>query len=112
MFNIIVVLLWIGLTAYSGVVVYNHGVDFVSVAIQIIAATGWSGQFALDFVCYLLLSALWVAWRHRFTASAWLLALAALVGGYLYFGLYLAVIGYRARGDVRAILLGERAASA
>gem|GEM_PF-4932734 len=31
------------------------------------AATGWPGQFNLDFLCMLVLFGLWVAWRHRFS---------------------------------------------
>jgi hypothetical protein len=27
----------------------------------------WSGQFNLDFMTFLGLSAVWVAWRHQFT---------------------------------------------
>jgi len=98
----------VGLIIYTGFVVSNAGWNFLPYAVDNLRAVSWSGQFALDFVCYLVVSALWVAWRHRFSSSGIGLGLAALVGGYLFFGVYLLIASIQARGNVAALLLGER----
>ncbi|CAN5810072.1 hypothetical protein BH11PSE8_BH11PSE8_33710 [soil metagenome] len=35
------------------------------VFVEDIFAMTWRGQFNVDFTCLLLLSGLWLAWRHR-----------------------------------------------
>ena len=44
----------------------------------------WPGQFNLDFTTFLMLSGLWVAWRHHFSASGLILGAIAVVGGMLF----------------------------
>ena len=56
----LVLVLLLGLSIYTGFVVLHQGVDFLSVAWRDLQAVGWSGQFIVDFSCYLVLSALWV----------------------------------------------------
>jgi hypothetical protein len=92
--------------AYTGVVIARHGADFLPVFFGDLAAMGWAGQFNLDFLCMLLLSALWVAWRHRFSAGGLVLALLAGLGGTPFLCIYLLIESVRQRGDVRALLLG------
>ena len=65
--------------AYTGVVISRHGMDFPAVYGGDIARFGWAGQFNLDFLFVLLMVALWVAWRHRFSAGG--LALAGFARG-------------------------------
>jgi hypothetical protein len=95
--------------AYTGVVVARHGLGFLPVFFGDIAAVGWAGQFNLDFLCMLLLAALWVAWRHRFSAGGLALAVAAVFGGAPFLCVYLLIESMRLRGDVGALLLGPRA---
>lgn len=97
------------LAAYTAVVGARHGFDLLPVFFGDMAELGWPGQFNLDFLCFLVLSALWVAWRHRFRAAGLLLAVVALVGGSLFLSVYLLVESRRSR-DLAALLLGERAA--
>lgn len=111
-FNLIVLALLTGLLIYTGFTLSIDGIDFLSVAARDLSAMGWSGQFIVDFSCYLVLSALWVAWRHRYSAAGLLLALLALVGGFFFFGFYLLYVGIRARGDMQALLLGDRVVAA
>ena len=54
-------------------------------------AMTWAGQFNMDFTCFLLLSGLWLAWRHAFSPS----------------GIVLGVVGLDARGDVKVLVLGR-----
>jgi thiol:disulfide interchange protein len=69
---------------------------------------GWAGQFNLDFMFMLLFSAVWVAWRHRFSTGGIALASLALFGGTPFLCVYLLIESTRSGGDVRAMLLGPR----
>lgn len=72
------------------------------------AELAWPGQFNLDFTCMLALSGIWVAHRHQFSAPGVLLGVCAFVGGALFLSVYLLVVSFRTKGDVAAMLLGER----
>jgi len=76
------------------------------------AGLTWPGQFNLDFLFFLLLASLWLAWRHHFTPGGILLALIAVFGGMLFLSAYLLIASVRARGDMKIVLLGERRARA
>lgn len=76
------------------------------------AAMTWPGQFNLDFFCFLLLSGLWLAWRHDFSPAGLALGLVALFGGMLFLSAYLLIATGTAAGDIRKIMLGERRAAA
>lgn len=96
---------------YTAVTIANHGMNLVPIFFGDMAKMGWPGQFNLDFMFFLLLGVIWIAWRHQFSAAG--LALAALVpaGGMPYVATYLLVHSYRTNGDMAALLLGpERAA--
>ena len=70
----------------------------------------WPGQFNLDFLCFLVLSALWVAWRHQFSPAGLLLAVAAFFGGALFLSAYVLIVSTAER-DMRVLLLGEARAA-
>jgi hypothetical protein len=101
-------LMLVVVVAYTGVVIARHGLDLFSVFFADMAKMGWAGQFNLDFMGMLLLSALWVAWRHRFSAAGLALALLAFFGGTPFLCVYLLIESARSGGDVRALLLGPR----
>ncbi len=92
---------------YTGVVISRHGLDLLPVFFGDMAAMGWPGQFNLDFMCMLLLSGLWVAWRHRFRTAGIVLGLCAVFGGSLFLSIYLLVESHRCGGDTRSLLLGS-----
>ena len=56
------------------------------------AAMGWPGQFNLDFMFLHLPSALWVAWRHRFSIRGLLLGVLTISGGSGILTAYLLVV--------------------
>ncbi len=95
------------LLVYSAVVIANHGSNLLSIFFGDMAAMTWPGQFNLDFMFMLVLSGLWVAWRHRFSAAGVVLGLVAVFGGALFLSAYLLVVSLRAKGDMREVLLGE-----
>lgn len=99
------------ITIYTIIAISSDGFDLITPFVGDIIAMGWSGQFNLDFMMYLILSALWVAWRHDFSGAGIALAAVASVGGMLFFGIYLLVQIGRADGDIERLLLGERRAA-
>jgi hypothetical protein len=94
---------------YTAVVIANHGWGLLPVFFGDMGQMGWPGQFNLDFMFMLTLSALWVAWRHQYSAGGLALAFFAAVGGSAFLSVYLLVVSFQAKGDVRALLLGARA---
>ena len=54
---------------YTVVVIGNYGWDLLSVFFGDIGEMAWPGQFNLDFMFMLTLSATWVAWRHQYSAG-------------------------------------------
>ena len=70
------------------------------------AAMTWPGQFNLDFMCFLILSATWVACRNQFS-PAWLgLSVLALFGGMLFLSIYLLYLSSSA-SDVEEVSSGR-----
>jgi hypothetical protein len=106
-FRALLILLWAILAGYTAIVIANHGMGLLKVFFGDMAAVGWSGQFNLDFMFLLLLSALWVAWRHRFSSAGLLLGVLAIFGGSLFLTAYLLVVTGQARGDMKEVLLGK-----
>ena len=106
----LLVLLLVVFGAYTVVVVASHGVGFLQVFFGDLAAMGWPGQINLDFLIYVALSGLWIAWRHDFTAAGIALGLLALFGAVMLLP-YLLWATANARGDIAVLLLGRRRAS-
>jgi hypothetical protein len=99
--------LWLVLAAYTAMVVAQEGLNLLPIFFGDIAKVAWPGQFNLDFLCFLTLSALWTAWRNNFSAPGLLLALVAFFGGAGFLLPYLLFLTVRAGGDVRVVLLGK-----
>ncbi len=107
LFRVYLVVVLACTTIYTTVVTLQHGWNLFPAFFSNIAAMTWSGQFNLDFLSYLGLSALWVAWRHQFTSRALALGVAAFFGGTMFLAPYLLWASAEARGDVRGLLLGK-----
>lgn len=110
-FRTFLAVLFLVIAAYTLVVVADHGVDFLPVFFGDMIGMQWPGQFNLDFLCMLLLSGLWISWRHGFSAVGVILGLIAVFGGALFLSAYLLVESFRADGDSRTLLLGASRAS-
>ncbi len=100
------------LSAYTGIVIGSEGLTLFTVFFGDMAKLAWPGQFNLDFMFMLMLSGLWVSWRHRFSPTGMGLGLLAFLGGASFLTIYLLVLSLQTRGDVKAMLLGPRAAVA
>ena len=109
LFRAFLVFLWLVLSAYTAVVVSHHGMGLLPVFFGDILSLTWPGQFNLDFMFMLALSALWVSWRHQFTAGGLALGVLAFFTGASFLMVYLFILSYQSRGDMREVLLGARA---
>jgi hypothetical protein len=107
-FRALLILLWIALAAYTAVVISQHGIGLLPIFLGDIATLAWPGQFNLDFLCFLILSAVWTAWRNAFSAGALLLAVLAFFGGAGFLMPYLLFLTFRERGDLVRVLIGGR----
>jgi hypothetical protein len=106
-FRILLAVMFCILTIYTGFAVASSGWNLLAVFFGDMAKVGWPGQFNLDFMMMLTLSAVWVAWRHRYSPAGLGLAALAFFGGSSFLCVYLLVISVRAGGDVREILIGR-----
>ncbi len=111
-FRVLLAAILIVIVVYTVFVVAEHGFNLVPVFFGDIARMGWPGQFNLDFLGMLMLSGLYLAWRHHFTAPGLALGLLGLVGGAPVLTAYLLVASLQARGDVAVLLLGPERAQA
>lgn len=95
------------LGVYTLIVGSRHGWNLLPVFFGDMAAMTWPGQFNADFLGFLSLSGLWLAWRHRFSPGGLVLGVCGLFGGMMVLGPYLVWASSRADADVRTLLLGE-----
>ncbi|MFN9543577.1 MAG: hypothetical protein ACK59B_10395 [Alphaproteobacteria bacterium] len=93
------------LTGYTIVVIQNHGMTLLPVFFGDMAAMAWPGQFNLDFMGFLILSALWTAWRNGFSALGLILAVVAAFGGMAFLSIYVLILSL-GTDSIRDILLG------
>lgn len=106
-FKAFLVVLWVGLVVYTGLVISAHGLDLLPIFFGDIAKIGWPGQFNFDFSCLLMLSGLWTAWRNDFSVYGLTLGGIALVGGAGFLLAYLFILAVQSRGDAASLLLGS-----
>ncbi len=106
LFRIALIAYLLVLLAYTLVVGSREGWALLPVFVGDILALRWPGQFNLDFLGFLGLSAAWVAWRHDGRAAGMGLAVLAFFGGMLFLAPYLLWASLRAGGDPRVVLLG------
>ncbi len=107
LFRFFLLVCCVAIAVYTSVTIANHGLNLLPVFFGDMAEMAWPGQFNLDFMCFLALSAIWVSWRHQFSAPGLALGLVAFFGGMLFLSVYLLVQTARSGGDVRVLLLGE-----
>lgn len=107
-FRALLIAMFVGILAYTVAVGVSQGWDLFSVYLGDMVAITWPGQFNFDFTCFLVLSGLWVAWRHHFSLGGIALALIATVGGIMVIAPYLLIATVQADGDMSVVLLGQK----
>ena len=110
LFRLLLIVLLISVVAYTVPVVANHGLDIFPIFFGDIARMEWPGQFNVDFMGFLILSAIWTAWRNQFSPAGLGLALIAAIGGIPFLTTYLLILSFQPGADIRQILLGARRA--
>ena len=111
-FRILLIAMVATITLYTGAVIAEHGWNYLATAQRDLQAMDWAGQFDLDFLGMLALSALWVAWRNQFSGAGLALGLLAFLGGAPVLSVYLLVLSFSTRGDVVEMLIGKSRAAA
>jgi hypothetical protein len=106
MFRIYLIAVLIVLLVYTGIVISTEGMNLFPVFFGDIAEMKWPGQFNMDFMFMLTLSALWTAWRNDFSAFGLGLAVVAFLGGMPYLTIYLSILIAATGGDMKVVLLG------
>ena len=110
-FRSLLIIIFSAVALYTVPVVLNHGINLFPYFFGDIAQQSWPGQFNLDFMGFLILSAFWTAWRNRFSPSGIGLAMLAFFLGAPFLTGYLLFLSVRCRGNVESMLLGEQRAS-
>lgn len=109
-FRALLTLMVIGIFVYTGFVGIAHGWNLFPVFFGDIFALTWPGQFNVDFSCFLILSGLWMAWRHHFSLGGLVLGVFGVVGGMSLLAPYLLFLSFRTKGDIKVMILGEQRA--
>jgi hypothetical protein len=102
------VMMLVTLIAYTAMVIGAYGLNLFPYFFGDMATLNWAGQFNLDFMFMLALSALWVAWRNEFSGAGLGLAVLAFFGGALFSGFYLLYLIKHESGDAVRIVIGSR----
>ena len=106
-FRILLGIIIIGIIGYTGIVIFNHGWNLLPIFFGDLAKMAWPGQFNFDFMCFLILSGLWLAWRHHFSLGGLALGVLGFFGGIMVLAPYLFFASYNANGDIKILLLGR-----
>lgn len=106
-FRILLVIFFTCLITYTSSVGINHGWNLFPIFFGDMAAMTWAGQFNLDFMGFLTLSGLWLAWRHHFSPGGLVLGVLGFFGGMSVLAPYLLLASFKANGDMKEILLGN-----
>ena len=110
-FRMLLVVIFGTIAVYTVIVVANHGPNLFPVFFGDITKMGWPGQFNLDFMGFLLLSGLWLAWRHHFSPAGLALGVLGFFGGAPVLTAYLFLVSFSVNGDVKQLLLGSTRAA-
>jgi hypothetical protein len=106
-FRVFMAVLFVAIVGYTAVTISNYGWNLLPVFFGDMMAMTWPGQFNFDFMGFLLLSGLWVSWRHQFSATGLLLGVAAVLGGMMFLSLYLFITATISKGNVQELLMGK-----
>lgn len=110
-FRLFLAALVLAIVGYTAGTIEHHGWNLMPVFFDAIGQRAWPGQFNVDFMGLLSLSALWLAWRHHFSPVGLALGVLGFFGGTPVLATYLLVASVRARGDTRVLMLGPRRAA-
>jgi hypothetical protein len=108
LFKTLLVVQTIGLLTYTFIAFKTEGATLFGVFLTNIKSLTWSGQFNLDFLCYLILSGLWIMWRNKFSGKSILVGTVAMILGIVFFAPYLIWLIIKEKGDLKHVLVAGR----
>ena len=85
---------------------FAQGINWPVVYFGDILKLDWRSQFNTDFLIHLFLLATWVSWREGFTSKGYVFGFLSIFLGGMFGFPYILVATYKAKGDLREILLG------
>ncbi|MFV1884450.1 MAG: hypothetical protein ACMZ7B_08185 [Balneola sp.] len=106
--KVLLIIQTVGLLIYTIIAIQNDGANFLARALEFATSMTWMGQFTLDFQSYLILSALWVVWRNKFSINSIVVAMVAMILGIIVFAPYLLYLLSKEKGDLKRVLVGNR----
>jgi hypothetical protein len=107
LFRSLLAIFTISIISFTGIVVTNHGWNLFPIFFGDMIAMTWPGQFNFDFMCFLILSGLWLSWRHHFSIGGLMLGVFGVFGGIMLLAPYILIASYSAKGDIKVLLLGK-----
>ncbi|WP_298514899.1 hypothetical protein [uncultured Kordia sp.] len=107
LFRILVIVIAMAVYTYTIYTGLHNGWNLFSVFFEDILNVTWRGQFNIDFLSYLLLTALWTSWRQKFSSLGIVLGMLAFVGGIMFLAPYILHLIYKNDANVHRILLGK-----
>jgi len=112
-FRIFLAALLLMVVGYTIPVLMEHGISpLFSTFFGDMSKFGWAGQFNNDFMGFLVLSAVWLAWRHHFSAAGLALGVGGFFGGIPFLTGYLLIVSFQSNDDIVALFVGENRADA
>jgi hypothetical protein len=90
-------------------VVTTKGLNWPEVFFGDLLEFDWRSQFNADFLIHLFLLATWICWREGFKLKGYIFGFLSIFLGGMFGFPYLLIATYKAKGDPRLIVLGERA---
>jgi hypothetical protein len=108
LFKSLLIVQTIGLLVYTFFAFQTEGADLFGVFTNNMLSLNWSGQFNIDFLCYLTLSGFWIMWRSKFSTKSIMLGLVAMVLGIVMFAPYLLWLTNKENGNIKRVLIGDR----
>jgi hypothetical protein len=109
-FRIWLVLVFLSISAYTGIVILEDGLNLFPYFFDDMAELSWPGQFNLDFMMMLSLSAIWTSWRNHFSGSGLVLGVCAFFLGAPFLCVYLMFLSFQCNGDMVQVLVGPQRA--
>ena len=107
-FRVLLIVIFSAISIYTAPVVLDHGINLFPFFFGDIAKMSLPGQFNLDFMGFLVLSAVWTAWRNSFSPGGLVLAVLAFFFGAPFLTAYLLILSFRCNGSIEKMLLGEQ----
>ena len=106
-FRTLLVVLWIAVLVVTVQAIGSQGLNAAGdIFFADLISSTWHAQFAADFTGHLLLIAIWVAWRHKFSITGVIFSILCVLGGGLFSFMYIFVTGIQAKADMKKLLLG------